>query len=248
MDHRIPIYRSQDFSTKVESMFTDISQKYDFLNTLFSFGFHHLWKRKMVEVANPEQGNKVLDCATGSGDIAFLINKKLNSTGKVIGIDFCKNLIQKAKKRSVEKQVSIDFQYGDILSLPFDNETFDITTASFAIRNMSDPIKALHEMARVTRSGGKVIILETGQPKGLFGIAYRWYMKYIIPILSWIIVRDKAYAYLYFIRSSSQFPYGNNFKKMTKKICSFSDFNSISLTKGITYIYLLNVKHNNPIL
>ena len=245
MDNRLPVYKDSNFSEKIRAMFADISENYDFLNTFFSFGFHHLWKKKMVNVASPKSGDKVLDCATGTGDIAFLLKKKIKSKGQVIGVDFCESFIQRAKKRADKKQISIYFQYGDILSLPFEDEFFDITTASFAIRNVSDPIKALNEMARVTKSGGKIVILETGQPNGIFGIIYRWYMKNIIPFLSQILIRDKSYAYLYFIQSSSHFPYGKDFEKIIQKNYSFSNFKTISLTRGIVYIYLLNVKHNN---
>src|SRR5690348_7175233 len=172
--------------TRIRSMFASIATRYDRANTILSAGVHHTWRRRTVRRAGVRRGQRVLDCATGTGDLAIRFRK---AGADVVGIDFTPKMIELARA----KAPSIRFEVADVMSLPFSNDSFDVASIGFGIRNVADPQQAIAEMARVVRPRGKVIVLEFGQPRGWFAL----YHKHILPRLGAAVTGNRnAYDYL----------------------------------------------------
>src|SRR5205823_13031339 len=140
--------------------------RYDRANTILSGGIHHLWRRRVVRRAGVRAGDKVLDCATGTGDLAIRFAKEGAS---VVGTDFTPEMIALARA----KAPAIRFEVADVTSLPFEDNSFDVASIGFGIRNVADPVKGIAEMARVAK---KVVILEFGQPRNaVLRALYKFY-------------------------------------------------------------------------
>jgi len=228
-------------SEKVRSMFASIADKYDVTNSVLSLGIHHLWRKKAVRLSGAKLGDKVLDCATGTGDLAITFKKKVGDTGYVKGTDFCQEMIDPAPSKAKQNGLIIDFEVADAMDLPYENNTFDISSISFGIRNVDDPLVCLQEMSRVVRPGGRVVVLEFGQPKGIMSWPYRFYSKYIIPFVGGLLTGNRD-AYQYLPETSAAFPAGDAFLELMKKSGSFTDQDSHKLNGGIAYIYVGVVK------
>lgn len=215
----------------VRVMFNDISSKYDLLNDVLSVGTHRLWKKSFVNRILRTNPKSALDCACGTGDIAFELKKGIQ--GEVTGIDFSEKMIEFAKERNEKSAHEVNFRVADITKLPFSDKAFDVTSISFGIRNVEDLGKGLSELGRVARA---VYILEFGQPKSaLYKKAYFNLLKLYVPIFGLISKRKDAYEYL--IASSEQFPSGDAFVEIMKKNMSFTDYKAIPVFGGIAYIY-----------
>jgi demethylmenaquinone methyltransferase/2-methoxy-6-polyprenyl-1,4-benzoquinol methylase len=224
-------------SEKVRNMFADIADDYDRVNSILSFGVHHLWRDKTVKLSGARPGDKVLDCATGTGDLAIEFKKKVGEQGYVLGTDFCKEMIEHAPDKAREESLSVDFEVADAMNLPYEDDRFDICSIAFGIRNVDDPVQALKEMARVVKPGGTVTVLEFGQPKGLLKFPYELYSQHIMPTVGgWISGNRDAYTYL--PRTSAEFPAGDNFLALMDQTESFETREAHKLTGGIAYVYL----------
>jgi demethylmenaquinone methyltransferase/2-methoxy-6-polyprenyl-1,4-benzoquinol methylase len=222
-------------SEKVKKMFANISSKYDVLNDILSFGMHRIWKNKFVKMASPDENSKILDIATGTGDIAFKFYELTCGKAIITGMDFTSEMILIAEKRKHERNIS--FIVGDALNLPFDDNIFDINTISFGIRNVDDVKKSLTEMARVLKTGGRAAVLEFGQARKPFAYIYNFYSKYIMPFLGKFISGDDV-AYTYLPETASQFPSGDNFVQIMKSTNCFSNIIVKELLFGVAYIYI----------
>jgi demethylmenaquinone methyltransferase/2-methoxy-6-polyprenyl-1,4-benzoquinol methylase len=228
-------------SEKIRRMFADIADDYDRVNSILSFGVHHAWRTRAVQLSGVQQGDHVLDCATGTGDLALEFKKKVGDSGYVLGTDFCKEMIEPAPVKAAENNLEVDFEVADAMDLPYEDNRFDISSIAFGIRNVDDPIQALKEMARVVKPGGQVVVLEFGQPKGLLKYPYELYSQYIMPALGgWISGNYEAYSYL--PRTSAKFPAGNDFIEYMKEAGCFSSHMLEKLTGGIAYVYVGSVK------
>jgi demethylmenaquinone methyltransferase/2-methoxy-6-polyprenyl-1,4-benzoquinol methylase len=218
----------------VRVMFNDISHKYDLLNDVLSVGTHRLWKRKFVSIALKQKPKTALDCATGTGDIAFKL--KESCSGQVVGIDFSSGMIDFAKERAKTNPLPVEFKVADIQKLPFSDKSFDVTTISFGIRNVENLDLGLKELGRVSRG---VYILEFGQPKNtLYKKLYFGMLKMYVPIFGLISKRKDAYEYL--IASSESFPSGEKFVAIMQKNMTFKNYGFIPVFGGIAYIYFAN--------
>lgn len=226
---------------QIKSMFSKVARQYDRANNVLSLGIHHLWRKKVVQLSGAKSGDKILDCATGTGDLALEFKSQVGTTGSVIGTDFCQEMLEPAPQKAALQKLDVQFQVADVMNLPFQDRQFDITSISFGIRNVENPEKALQEMARVTRSGGKVIILEFGKmDTPLIGPLYQFYSEKILPkIGGWVTGQPEAYDYLQ--KSSAAFPSKNEFLSLMKKTGAFKDVNYRTLSMGIAYIYIGNV-------
>lgn len=224
-------------SEKVKNMFASISDVYDKMNNTLSFGTHHLWRRKTVKISSAEKGMKVLDCATGTGDLAYRFKKAVGKDGYVLGTDFVPEMIDFANK----KYKHIDFEIADVMNLPYEDNSFDIASISFGIRNVDDIIKGLSEMARVVKPGGKVVVLEFGQPKGIFGKIYSFYSEKIMPFVGKLIAKDED-AYQYLHETSSTFPCREDFLDYMYKTERLTNCTFTPVTFGIAYIYVGTVR------
>jgi demethylmenaquinone methyltransferase/2-methoxy-6-polyprenyl-1,4-benzoquinol methylase len=215
----------------VNKMFNDIAPKYDLLNDVLSAGTHRLWKKKFIKFALNQNPQTALDCATGTGDIAFKLKESLS--GRVVGIDFSSGMIDFANERAKTNPLKVEFKVADIHKLPFADKEFDLTTISFGIRNVEDLGLGLSELGRVSNG---VYILEFGQPKNNFyKKAYFNMLKFYVPIFGLISKRKDAYEYL--IASSETFPSAEKFVDIMKKNMNFKTYGHIPVFGGIAYIY-----------
>ena len=221
---------------EVAQMFNNISGRYDFLNHFLSLGIDHIWRRKAVNKLREIQPKRILDLATGTGDFAIAL-LKLNPT-QIIGMDISSGMLEVGKNKMKAKQVShiIDMQLGDSENMPFEDGYFDAITVGFGVRNYEHLEKGLTEMLRVTRSGGKIVILEFSKPKR-FPIkqAFAFYSRFIIPFFGKRISKDeKAYAYL--PESVAAFPEGKAFTDILSKL-GYKQVESTLVSGGIATIY-----------
>lgn len=224
--------------SSIRTMFGSIAGRYDLLNSVLSLGIHRVWKKKLVRMSQVRHGDSVLDCATGTGDLAFLFQAALGDSGQVVGTDFCEPMLEKARTKK-RGGVNLRFEVADVLDLPYPDQTFDIASISFGIRNVKDPQGALAELARVVKPDGQVLVLEFGQPRSrLLAPLYRFYSTHILPrIGGWISGQPKAYHYLE--SSSAAFPCGEDFLKLARATNHYSECEATALQSGIAYLYRL---------
>ncbi|HEX7679517.1 MAG TPA: bifunctional demethylmenaquinone methyltransferase/2-methoxy-6-polyprenyl-1,4-benzoquinol methylase UbiE [Thermoanaerobaculia bacterium] len=217
---------------RIQSMFGSIAGRYDRANTVMSAGVHHLWRRRAVRWSGAKDGDAVLDCATGTGDLAIAF-KKAVGRGRVVGTDFTPEMIERARQKSGE----ITFDVADVTALPFDDAVFDVASISFGIRNVGDPVKAIAEMARVVRPGGRVMVLEFGQPSNRLASAlYDSYRRHFLPRLGGAVTGQRG-AYEYLESSAARFPCGEEFVAMMRGAARFTSIDVRPLTFGVAYLY-----------
>ncbi len=222
-------------------MFADIAGDYDRINSILSFGVHNAWRKKTVLESGAKKGYHVLDCATGTGDLAIEFKKTVGSEGYVLGTDFCKEMIEHAPAKAEDEELEIDFEVADAMNLPYEDNRFDISSIAFGIRNVDDPVISLREMARVVKPGGNVVILEFGQPGGFIRIPYRLYSKHVMPAIGgWLSGNKEAYEYL--PETSAKFAAGEDFLALMDEAGSFTKRRAVKCTGGIAYIYVGSVK------
>ncbi len=191
--------KGNDRSAFVASMFGRISRRYDLLNTLMTVGLHYMWRKKAAELATAHVSGDILDVASGTGDFAFDLLKYSN-VNIVVGLDFSPEMLDVAIRKSV--RLGLDSRFipviGDAHILPFPNERFASATVGFGVRNFSDLPKALADIVRVTRRGGKVTVLEIVRPQGrLASVLFLRYFRWVTPKLGRIFAGDyEAYKYL----------------------------------------------------
>jgi len=215
-------------------MFASISRRYDRANTILSAGIHHRWRRRAVRRSGVQPGDAVLDCATGTGDLAIAFRRAVGETGRVVGTDFSPEMLELARTKAPD----IAFGPADVTSLPYADAMFDIASIAFGIRNVAEPRRAIAEMARVVRPGGRVVVLEFGQPRSrLFGALYDLYRKRILPILGGAVTGQRA-AYEYLESSAARFPSGPDFVALMRHSASFADILCEPLTLGIAWLYV----------
>jgi demethylmenaquinone methyltransferase/2-methoxy-6-polyprenyl-1,4-benzoquinol methylase len=218
-------------------MFAKVASNYDKANSVLSMGIHHLWRKKLVKLSGAKSGMKVLDCATGTGDLAIEFKQTVGSKGQVIGTDFCQEMMIPAPGKATAKHLEIKFETADVMNLPYPDAQFDIVSISFGIRNVADPVKALKEMARVAKPGGQVMVLEFGQADmPVFAPIFNFYSEKILPIVGGLVTGQKD-AYQYLQKSSAAFPCKEGFLKLMNEAGVFSKARYHSLTGGVAYIY-----------
>lgn len=191
----------------VNSMFARIAGRYDVANHLLSGGVDYWWRQRLVRVVHDAHPGAVLDLATGSGDVAFALADGLPPGIPITGMDFCQPMLEEAvKKRSGSRRwTQIEFRQGDGMDLPLPARSYDAVTISFGLRNMADRHKALSEMRRVLRPGGRLFVLEFSQPFFWFRPFYYAYLKFLLPVIAGIVTGDKS-AYEYLCGSIGLFP------------------------------------------
>lgn len=216
--------------TRIRSMFASISSRYDRANTVLSGGVHHLWRRRAVRAAAIRPGSRVLDCATGTGDLAIAFHK---AGAQVVGTDFVPEMLDYARAKTRD----VTFEVADVTRLPYADGTFDAASISFGIRNVGEPRKGIAEMARVVRPGGRVIVLEFGQPRNrLFSTLYDAYTRHLLPRLGGLVTGKKD-AYEYLQKSAGRFPSGETFVQLMRESADFASIDYVPLTFGIAYLY-----------
>ncbi len=222
---------------KIKNLFASISQRYDRANDVMTFGMARKWRKKVVRWSRAQPGDSVLDCATGTGDLAIEFKKYLGATSHVVGTDFCKEMLELAPKKAFKKNLKVDFEVADAMNLPFKDNSFNVTSIAYGIRNVSDPVKALSEMARVTKKGGTVMILETGDDqKNMLRPLMRFYFEKIVPRIGAVVTGQK-WAYEYLNKSSGTFPAKTEFVELMKQTGQFSKVEFQTLMCGASFVY-----------
>ena len=228
-------------STEVRQMFSSIATRYDVTNEVLSLGIHRLWRRAAVRYSGAKEGDRVLDCATGTGDLALAFKRKVGTSGHVVGTDFCAEMLQSAPAKAAEVGLVVDFQVADAMALPFPEASFEVASIAFGIRNVDDPVKCLKEMARVVRPGGRVVVLEFGQPTGMFGALFRFYSKTIMPAVGGLLTGNRA-AYEYLPRTAAAFPAGEQFLGLMDQAGAYRERVAHPMTFGTSYVYVGTVR------
>ncbi|QAT85851.1 ubiquinone/menaquinone biosynthesis methyltransferase [Corallococcus coralloides] len=228
-------------STEVRQMFSSIATRYDVTNEVLSFGIHRLWRRTAVKLSGAKEGSHVLDCATGTGDLALAFKRKVGPTGRVVGTDFCPEMLESAPAKAAKAGLEVEFQVQDAMALTLPDNTFDVASISFGIRNVDDPVKCLQEMARVVRPGGRVVVLEFGQPTGPYGALFRFYSKTVMPAIGGLLTGNRA-AYQYLPRTAAAFPAGERFLSLMDQAGAYSERAAHPLLFGTAYVYVGTVR------
>ena len=192
----------------VEATFSSVAPRYDLANHWLSGGIDFYWRNRLVKLAQKNKPTDILDLATGSGDVLFALRKGLGDKVNLTGLDFCEPMLEQARaKRTVRGlgDATNQFLHGDCLNLPFEDQSFDLITIAFGLRNLADRAKGLAEMQRVLRPGGRLIILEFSQPYLWFRPIYYLYLRGILPWVARWLTGDRD-AYLYLGTSIAGFP------------------------------------------
>lgn len=228
-------------SRHVHDMFAEIAGKYDRANTVLSLGVHHLWRRRTVRISGVGPGQAVLDCATGTGDLAIEFKKRVGPKGRVVGSDFCTEMLDHAIGKSRRYGYDIEWDVQDAMQLSYPARTFDIASIAFGIRNVDDPVQTLRSMARVVKPGGKVMVLEFGPPSWWMKPFFSLYSNVIIPVLGGLVSGNR-HAYSYLTRTSAAFPARERFVDLMELADCFSNCRFTPFTGGISYLYVGTVK------
>ena len=220
-------------AAKIRAMFRSIAGRYDRANTILSGGIHHLWRARAVRWSEARPGDRVLDCATGTGDLAIAFQRVVGERGEVIGTDFVPEMLELARLKSAR----IRFETADVTALPYPDGSFDVASISFGIRNVQDPARAVGELARVVKPGGRVIILEFGQPPNrLISAVYDAYRKHVLPRLGAAVTGERG-AYEYLESSAGRFPSGSAFVDLMRSAAKFTGVEYRPLTFGVAFLY-----------
>lgn len=223
-------------------MFDAIAGRYDLLNRLLSFGVDQGWRKLAVAALELRDGYRALDLATGTADLALQI-ARTHRGGTVVGVDPSEQMLVVGRKKVVEAGLSdrIELVNGIAETLPFEDGSFDAVTIAFGIRNVPDRPRALREMARVTRSGGRVAILELSEPKsGLLGPLARFHVHTMVPFVGGILSGSREYAYLQ--RSIASFPPPGEFAAIMEA-AELTVIRTVPLTFGVCHLYVAEPKH-----
>lgn len=188
---------------KVNDLFARIARRYDLINDLQSFGLHRLWKRRVIRLAAVKPGQRALDLCCGTGDIALALARQGAET---IGLDFSENMLAVAERRRPRRAVDIKFTQGDAQLLSYADESFDIVTVGYGLRNLTSWETGLAEMRRVARPGGRLIVLEFGKPaNSLWRALYFTHLKCSVPLIG-LLFCGNAQAYAYILESLKHYP------------------------------------------
>ena len=228
---------------RVKNLFSVIARHYDFLNTLLSLKRDKSWRHETVKVSDVKPASKVLDVCTGTGELALAYSDKIGAEGFVIGSDFCFEMLVIGDQKLQQPVGAVsnhttNFLAADTLILPFLENTFDVVSVGFGIRNVADLEIGICEMTRVAAPGGRVVILEFTQPVNpLFRSLYYFYFTKILPFVGNLISRNKDDAYGYLPRSVMKFPNCDALKEVMEQ-CGLIDVRFHRKTFGIVAIHV----------
>ncbi len=194
----LPDRDSDEFAGQVRGMFDRIAGVYDVMNTAMTAGLHHRWRERAVDRAGLSRGDTALDVCCGTGDLALELDTRVAPSGSVVGCDFSEPMLELARRKAERAGARrVSFDLADALELPYDDGSFDAVAVGFGVRNFADLDRGLAEMARVTRRGGRVVILEITQPQRppLSTFFSLWFDR-IVPRLGTLAGDREAYTYL----------------------------------------------------
>lgn len=224
-------------SERVRRMFGSIAPRYDLANHVLSWGIDFYWRKRAAAIVASWQPNKIADLATGTGDLALALQKRIPKA-EIVGVDFLREMVDVAKRKGVGQTV-----VADVMKLPFADGSFDCATIAFGLRNMEDCGGALREMSRVVGVNGHVLILEFSLPTiSLLRAIYRFYLHRCLPFLGSLLTNKKG-AYEYLAVSIEQFPSGHRMAELMARN-GFTRVRFKTLTGGIVTIYTATAVRN----
>ena len=226
-----------DKAGMVHGVFTRVASKYDIMNDLMSGGMHRLWKDAMMDWLAPRQGQRLLDVAGGTGDVAFRFMKRAEGSTAVV-CDLTSAMLVSGRQRAEADQMAarLDWVVGDAMALPFADNSFDVYTISFGIRNVTRIGDALKEAYRVLRPGGRLMVLEFSRiPNDLAQWAYDKYSFNVIPVMGQVVAGDRD-SYQYLVESIRKFPEQEAFASMIRS-SGFDQVKYRNLTMGIAALH-----------
>ncbi len=217
-------------------MFDSIAARYDLLNRIISLGIDQSWRQRTVDALGLSATSHALDLATGTADLAIMIAERTGA--RVTGVDPSRGMLDvgrgKVARRALKDQISLEV--GDAQALPFADRTFDGTTIAFGIRNVPDRARGLREMARVTKLGGRIAILELSEPQGgLLGRLARFHVHSVVPFLGGLLSGKREYRYLQ--RSIAAFPPAEDFAEIMRA-ADLDVLSVVPLTFGVAHLYV----------
>ena len=222
---------------RVQGVFNSVASNYDIMNDVMSMGIHRIWKNAMMDWLAPRSGQKLLDVAGGTGDVSFKFLERAGS-GHATVLDLTEPMLIEGRKRAEAEsmQDNLDWVVGDAMALPFEDNSFDVYTISFGIRNVTRPQEALNEAYRVLRPGGRLVVLEFSQlPNAVMQKAYDLYSFNVIPKMGKMIANDSE-SYQYLVESIRNFPDQETFLEMLC-VAGFSNAKYRNMTMGIAALH-----------
>jgi len=224
--------------TKVRGMFAEIAPRYDLVNRMLSGGIDVWWRHVTVSRAAPPQTGAILDVCTGTGDLALAYRAKCGSEVRVVASDFCRPMLDRGIEKSAKTGAAIEWVEADAMALPFPDETFDLVTVAFGLRNIADTSRGLDEMARVCKPGGRLAILEFSLPRNsVIRNAYLWYFRRVLPFIGNTVARNASDAYTYLNQSVEAFPAGEALATVVRA-AGFERVDMVPLSFGIATLYI----------
>jgi demethylmenaquinone methyltransferase/2-methoxy-6-polyprenyl-1,4-benzoquinol methylase len=227
----------EDKAARVQGVFTSVASRYDIMNDLMSAGIHRLWKDAMMDWLAPRPGQRLLDVAGGTGDIAFRFLRRAGQATATV-LDLTQSMLIEGRKRADADRLSdsLGWVVGDAMALPFPDNSFDVYTISFGIRNVTRPQDALAEAFRVLRPGGRLMVLEFSQiPNTALQRAYDAYSFNVIPAMGQMVTGDRA-SYQYLVESIRKFPDQETFLAMIRQ-AGFGQAKYRNLTLGVACLH-----------
>jgi len=226
----------RDKARRVRGVFDSVAPRYDLMNDLMSMGLHRAWKAYTVLAADLRPGQRVLDIAGGTGDLARAFARKVGSEGLVVHTDINASMLRVGRDRLLDAGVVLPTLVCDAEKLPFPPESFDRVSVGFGLRNMTHKDAALAEMHRVLRPGGKLLVLEFSKVAKPLEKAYDWYSFSILPRIGRLVARDEA-SYRYLAESIRMHPGQEELKAMMKK-SGFGHVDYHNLTAGVAALHV----------
>ncbi|MCR9294759.1 MAG: bifunctional demethylmenaquinone methyltransferase/2-methoxy-6-polyprenyl-1,4-benzoquinol methylase UbiE [bacterium] len=225
---------------RVRDMFAQIAPRYDLMNHLLSLGIDISWRRQVVRRLNLSSELPILDCCTGTGDLALMLAKRVQGRVEVVGTDFCNPMLEIATDKHQRKcsGYPVRFLQADTQQLPFEDSAFQAVTVAFGLRNVQDTDTGLREMARVCSPGGQVCVLEFSEPSlPGFRQAYQAYFHQVLPRIGQRLAKNNREAYDYLPQSVAQFPSGRELAQRMESV-GIENVSITPLSMGIASIYL----------
>ncbi|MFT7723267.1 MAG: bifunctional demethylmenaquinone methyltransferase/2-methoxy-6-polyprenyl-1,4-benzoquinol methylase UbiE [Roseateles sp.] len=225
----------QEKAGKVRGVFDSVASKYDLMNDLMSAGLHRAWKAYTVQVANLKPGERVLDIAGGTGDLARAFARKVGETGVVVHTDINEAMLRQGRDRLLDEGLILPTSLADAEKLPFQSERFDLVSVAFGLRNMTHKDQALAEMCRVLKPGGRLLVLEFSKIAEPLRKPYDWYSFNILPRLGSLFAGD-ADSYRYLAESIRMHPDQATLKAMMKA-AGFGHVDVHNLSAGLVALH-----------
>jgi demethylmenaquinone methyltransferase / 2-methoxy-6-polyprenyl-1,4-benzoquinol methylase len=223
-------------ASRVRGVFDSVAKRYDIMNDVMSMGLHRAWKAYTVAVANLGPGDKVLDIAAGTGDLARAFARKVGPTGLVLHTDINEAMLRTGRDRLVDEGLLLPTLVCDAEHLPCKSESFDLVSVAFGLRNMTHKDRALAEMCRVLRPGGRLLVLEFSQVAEPLRKPYDWYSLNVLPLMGKLVAND-ADSYRYLAESIRMHPPQAELKAMMQA-AGFGHVDVHNLTAGVVALHV----------